>query len=313
MFKYSNTNKRYHTLNHYFKDKYHTKIAKLCVDANYTCPNRDGSKNTTGCLFCPSEHISGFLQPLDLKQQIDKQIMIINKKWPNSKYQLFFQSYSNTYADLQTNIDNYNLYKEIDNVVSLAIATRVDTLNQDTLNYLNKLSKEIDIYIELGLQTSFDKNRKHLNCEYTTADFVDCISRISRTNCKAIVHIINGLPNETPEQMIETAKFLNTQKIHGVKIHMLHIDSTTPLAKIYQQNPFQLLSLDQYTDIVIQQLQYLKPEIVICRLTGDGVKEQLIAPLWTLNKTNVLNTIDKKMKERNIYQGDLCETITYKI
>ncbi|MFV0255587.1 MAG: TIGR01212 family radical SAM protein [Erysipelotrichaceae bacterium] len=308
-FKYSNTNKRYHTLSYYFKNKYNSKVAKICLDAGYSCPNRDGSKNSTGCLFCPSDQLAGFKQPQDLKEQIKQQKQIIQKKWPDCKYQLFFQSYSNTYSDYFTNINNYEIYKKIDNVVSLAIATRVDCLDQDTLDYLNNLSKTIDVYLELGLQTANDTNRQALNCEYTTQDFIDCLNRIKQTNCQVTVHIINGLPNESKDQMIETAKFLNELNIHAIKIHMLHIDKTTPLAKIYLEKPFPILSEDEYTDIVIEQLRHLRAEIVISRLTGDGVKDQLIAPQWSLNKTQVLNTIDKKMQERNVYQGDLCETI----
>ncbi len=304
MFNKSKTNKRYHTLNHYFKEKYQSKVGKICIDANYTCINRDGIKSKEGCLFCPGKGISGIIQPPSINQQIINQKEIIQRKWGETKYLLFFQNFSNTYASLQININNYKIYKDIEDVIGLSIATRVDSLSDSTLKHLDLISQEIDVTIELGLQTINDQTRKFLNCHYTLEDFLKTYRRISKTNCSIVVHLINGLPGEDENQMLENVKFLNNLNIQGIKIHMLHIDKSTKLAEIYRQQPFELLSLDQYTDIVIKQLQHLNQDIVIHRLTGDPTKDNLIAPLWTLNKTAVLNTIDKKMAQRDIYQGD---------
>jgi len=304
MFKYSNTNKRYHTLDYYNKQKYNCKVAKLSIDVGYSCINRDGIKATGGCSFCPGHAISGFVQQVDLVAQIEKQKAIAQRKWPNCKYQLYWQSFSNTYASFERNKSNYKIHKQIDDVISLAIATRVDSISDKTLLYLDELSKSIDVTIEIGLQSMHDKTRKLLNCQYSLDDFITCVKRIEKTNCSIVVHIINGLPNETETMMLDTVKFLNQLKISGIKVHMLHIDKTTKLAKQYLSEPFSLFSMDQYTDIAIEQLKQLRQEIVIHRLTGDGIKQQLLAPMWTLNKTAVLNMIDKKMQERNIYQGD---------
>lgn len=299
MFRYSDTNKRYHSLDYAFKQKYGCKVAKICIDANYTCINRDGIKGNEGCSFCLGRQ----QQPVEFQLQVTQQQAIIKNKWPNAKYQLYFQNYSNTYATLETNIKNYQLYTHIPDVVSLAIATRVDSISLETLEYLDSLSKNIDIQIELGLQTIYDATREQLNCHYSLQNFQDCITKVAKTNCSIVVHIINGLPNESPDMMLNTVKYLNQLPINGLKIHMLHIDSQTPLAITYQATPYPLLSLDEYTDITIQQLTHLLPEIVIHRLTGDPFKDQLITPAWTLDKIRILNTIDKKMAQSALYQG----------
>lgn len=303
-FKYSNTNKRYHTIDYAFKKQYNSKIAKLCVDTNYTCINRDGIKGYNGCSFCPGANISGQIETKKLIEQLEDQKRIIQRKWPKAKYQLYFQSFSNTYAPLTTNKNNYELYQNIEDVVAISIATRVDSLSDSTLNYLNSLTDKIDVSIELGLQSIFDETRNALNCQYTLEDFEKCVLRIAKTKCSIIVHLINGLPNETAKMMIASAKYLNSLPISGIKIHMLYLDRTTAIANDYLKKPFPLLTLDEYSDIVIEQLRNLRPEIVIHRLTGDPIRKNLIAPEWVLNKTNVLNTIDKKMAERNCYQGD---------
>ena len=304
MFKYSDTNKRYHSLDYANRQRYGCKVAKLCLDVGYTCINRDGIKGNEGCHFCPGKAVSGFTIQEPPIEQIARQKALIALKWPTAKYQLYWQSFSNTYAPFETNKANYDLFRKIPDVVALAIATRCDSLNDKTLAYLDSLNKEIDVTIEVGLQSKYDQTRKLLNCRYDLEDFARCVNRISATSCSLVVHVINGLPGETPAMMIETIKYLNTLPIQGLKIHMLHLDRSTRLSQDFIRQPFTLLTQDEYTDIVIEQLTYLRPEIVIHRLTGDGIREQLVAPLWTINKTSVLNMIDKKMKSRGICQGD---------
>ncbi len=304
MFKYSDSNKRYHSLDYYFKQKYGTKVGKICLDAGYSCKNRDGTKSNEGCYFCELTGNSDLLAPEDLLQQIAKQKTIIQRKWPQAKYQLYFQNYANTYADLATNQKNYELYKSQEDIVALAIATRVDSIEDATLAYLDTLCGAIDVTIELGLQSCHDSTRQLLNCQYSLAEFTACVDRIAQTKCAIVVHIINGLPQESQEMMLATAEFINRLPINGLKIHMLYLSKGSMLEKQYRQEPFKLLSLDQYSDIVVKQLRRLRPELVIHRLTGDGHKGQLLAPLWTLNKTAVLNMIDKKMAAGDFYQGD---------
>ena len=305
MFAYSDTNKRYHSLTFQRKQQYHQKVAKICLNAGYTCINRDGTKGYGGCHFCADNSRNN----KTLEQQIVEQQALIRRKWPTAKFQLYWQAGSNTYGPLRQNIENYQLFRRLNDVVAIAIATRVDCLADDTLAYLDSLTKEIDVTIELGLQTMHDQTRAALNCQYSLADFEACLNRIAQTSCCVVVHIINSLPGETLEMMLATAQFLGRRPISGIKIQMLHIDRGTVLAQQYQQQAFPLLSLDQYTDLVIEQLRRLPPQIVIHRLTGDSCPADLIAPPWTANKIAVLNMIDKKMSALNVYQGDLCEII----
>lgn len=303
-FKYSNTNKRYHTLDYYYKTKYNSKVFKISLDIGCSCPNRDGTKGYNGCIYCKdrSEAFKGNKNK-PLKEQFNEVKNIMLKKWPNAKYIAYFQTGSNTYAPLNYLKANFEEVLTYDNVIGINIATRCDTINNECLNYLIELNKKTDLVIELGLQTIHEKTMKLLNLGYTLKEFEEEVKILQKNNIKVVVHIINGLPYETPEMMIKTVKYLNNLNIFGIKIHMLHILKNTPLEKLYNKEKFKILTKQEYTEIVCHQLEYLKPEIVINRITGDPKQEDLIEPKWLIKKFTVLNEIDKYQAKNNSYQG----------
>lgn len=303
-FIYSNDNKRYHTFNYYLKNKYQEKVFKVPLDAGFTCPNRDGKVAYGGCSFC-SALGSGdsVIHNSDLMKQFDDGVNMMRNKWPQGKGMAYFQAYTNTYATLDRLKEVYEPFIHRDDVVAICIATRADCLNDENITYLNSLTQYKDVWVEVGLQTIHDETSKHLNRGHDYACFLEAIDKLSKTNCKICVHIINGLPNETKDMMLDTVKAIAKLPIHAVKIHMLHLLKNTKLAKEYEKNPFHILTLEEYVEIVCEQLTYLPKEIVLERLTGDGIASDLITPLWTIKKVCVLNEIDKYMAKHNLYQG----------
>lgn len=303
-FKYSNTNKRYHTLDYFYKNKFNSKVFKVSLDAGFTCPNIDGKVGTGGCIYCHngSNDFAGNKKD-DLKTQFESVKNVILKKWPDSKYIAYFQAHSNTYAPLEKLKSIYEEVLTYDNVIGLSIATRPDCFSDELYDYLEVLSKKTYLTIELGLQTIHDETSKFINRCHSLECFEKCVKELRKRNINVIVHIINGLPYETKEMMIDTVKYLNNLDIQGIKIHMLSIVKNTKLALIYKTKPFHILTKEEYVDIVCEQLTYLKEEIVINRITGDPKKEDLIEPNWLIKKFCVMNDIDKYMKKRDIYQG----------
>lgn len=302
MFKYSLDNKRYHTLNYYYRNKYGKKVFKVSLNANFSCPNKI---NGNGCIFCSKLGSGDFAgnASLDLITQFNEVKEIMEHKWPDAYYIGYFQANTNTYAPVNILKTKFEPILKMPNLVGLSIATRSDCINEECLNYLKDLNTRANLTIELGLQSMYDETLKYINRGHDLNNFITCVKKLKESNIKVVVHIINGLPGETKEMMINTAKFLNDLDIDGIKIHMLHVIKNTPLADIYLARPFPILTKDEYIDIVINQLEVLKPEIVIHRLTGDPKKEDLIAPDWVLKKFVVLNDIDKEMKRRDTYQG----------
>lgn len=308
-FKYTLDNKRYQTFNYYLKNKYHQKVAKVIIDGHFTCPNRDGKKGYGGCIYC-SSYGSGDSN-LNIKEDVLTQYIrnkeVMDRKWNNGLYIPYFQSFSNTYGPLSKIKGMLEPFLDKEEVAEIAIATRCDCLNEEIVNYLNSIANKKPIWIELGLQTTNFKSSKYLNLGYNFDDFKKAISLLEDTNIKVCVHIINGLPNETKEDMLKTIKDINHLKFDSIKIHMLHILKDTKLNEIYQKEPFNMLGRDEYIEIVVKQLELLKPEVVIERLTGDPIKEELIEPNWVLNKTTILNDIDKLMAKLDTYQGKYYE------
>ena len=301
MFKYSDSNKRYYTLNYYNKIKYNSKVFKISLNAGFTCPNIDGTKGYGGCIYCLNGSKS--IDNLDLLKQFITQKNIEEKKWPQAKYIGYFQANTNTYAPLDVLKEKYELILKQDNVIGLNIATRPDSITKEVYDYLEDLSKRTNLVIELGLQTINDKTAKLINRGSTLKEFEDSLNELNKRNIDVVVHIINGLPYETKEDMINTAKYLSTKKILGVKIHMLHILKNTKLNELYQKEKFHILTKEEYVDIVCDQLEYLREDIVINRITGDPIKEDLVEPTWLIKKFGVLNEIDKEMARRDSYQG----------
>lgn len=298
MFKYTLDNKRYHTLNYYNKTKYGCKVFKVSLNAGFSCPNK---KNGTGCIYCYNG--SGENDGMDLLTQFNKVRDNNLKKWPNAKYIGYFQAGTNTYADVNTLKSKYEPILKLDNVIGLNIATRCDALNSDVLDYLEDLNNRTDLIVELGLQTIHESTSKLINRGHTLQQFEEAVLELRKRNINVVVHIINGLPFETKEMMLNTIKYLNKLDIQGIKIHMLFILKDTPILNLYNTTNFHILSKEEYIDIVIDQLELLRPEIVIHRITGDPIKELLIEPTWLLKKFSVLDDIDKEMVKRDSYQG----------
>lgn len=302
MFTKTLDNKRYHTLNYFYNTKFHHKVCKISLNGNFSCPNY---KNNHGCIFCSLAGSGDFAgdRHKSLEEQFNEIKCKMKKKWPNSLYIAYFQANTNTYAPLAILKEKYEKVLTFDNVVGLNIATRSDAISDEVLDYLEILNKKTFLTIELGLQSMHDKTLKLINRGHDLKNFTDMVKKLKKRNINVVVHIINGLPYETKEDMIETVKYLNKLNIDGIKIHMLHILKNTPLAKMYEEKKFLILSKEEYIDIICEQLTYLNENIVIHRITGDPKKEDLIAPTWLLKKFCVLNDIDKEMKKRNIYQG----------
>ncbi len=302
-----NNNKHYNTLDAYYKHKYGKKVAKISLNANLTCPNRDGSKGFGGCSYCSQAKSGDFAgKPTDsIIVQFNKIKSIMNQKWNDSLYIPYFQAGTNTYADIET---LEKLYLEAinasDNIVELAIATRCDCINEKIVELLTKINKIKPVQIELGLQTSNDKTKFDMNFGYTNEDFIYAVNLLRKNNIEVVVHIINGLPNETIDDMLNTIDFVNSLDIQGIKIHSLLVLKNTKLYNDYLTNPFHLLTLEEYVDITTLQIRKLNPNIIIHRLAADGSLDDLIEPKWTMKKLVVMNEIDKKLRLLNAYQGD---------
>ncbi len=308
MFKNTLDNKRYYTLNYYYKKKYNSKVFKVSLNGGFTCPNKDGTVGTRGCIFCSRLGSGDFAgnKNLDLISQFNEVKSIMLKKWPDAKYIGYFQANTNTYAPLDQLKAKYETILNLDNVVGLNIATRSDSITDEVMDYLEELNNKTDLIIELGLQSMHEETLKLINRGHDLKNFEDCFKKLKSRGIKVVVHIINGLPYETKDMMIETAKYLNELDIDGIKIHMLHIIKNTDLEDLYKKQSFHILTREEYVDIVINQLEVLNENIVINRITGDPVKEDLVAPNWLLKKFCVLNEIDKEMVKRDTYQGKKC-------
>ena len=304
-FKYTNSNKRYHTLDYFYKTKFNSKVFKISLNAGFTCPNRDGKVGTKGCIYCSNSKSGDFAgNPKDsLILQFNEIKNIMHKKWPNGKYIGYFQAGTNTYAPLNELKEKYEAILNIDNVVGLSIATRPDSISDECLDYLEQLSKKTFLTIELGLQTIHEKTSMLINRCHTLECFNNMVEKLKKRNINVVVHIINGLPYETKEMMIDTVNYLNSLDIQGIKIHMLHILKNTEIEKLYKTENFNILTREEYVDIVCDQLELLRPEIVINRITGDPKIDDLIEPSWLTKKFCVLNEIDKELARRNSYQG----------
>ena len=304
-FKYSDDNKRYYTLDYFYKHKFGKKVCKISLNAGFTCPNKDGTKGTGGCIYCSKLGSGDFAGNIkkDLITQFNDVKEQMKKKWPSALYIGYFQANTNTYAKTEVLKQKYEPILALDDVIGLNIATRPDAITNDCLDYLEELSKRTYLTVELGLQTIHEKTTKLINRGHDLKCFDDMVKELRKRDINVVVHIINGLPYETKEMMLETIEHINKLDIQGIKIHMLHVIKDTVLAKLYEKEKFHILTKEEYIDIVIEQLERLKPEIVINRITGDPVKEDLIEPTWLIKKFCVLNDIDKEMVKRNSYQG----------
>lgn len=304
-FKYTLDNKRYHTFNYHLKNKYGCKIAKVSLNAGFTCPNRDGTKGYGGCIFCSSAGSGDFAGSIhdSLEQQFSSVSKMMQSKWPNCKYIAYFQANTNTYGSLDKIKESIDPFITKKDVVSIAIATRPDCLTEEIVQYLFEVNQQIDVWVELGLQTIHDKTADFCNRGHSYQEFLDGLSLLRKYQLPVCVHIINGLPYETIDMMLETAKTVGALDIQALKIHMLYIIENTKLAAIYKKTPFFVLSREEYISLVAKQLTYIPEEVIIERVTGDGNIQDLIEPLWSIKKVTIINDIDKCMKKNNYYQG----------
>lgn len=302
MFPYSLDNKRYHTLNYFYRTTFNQKVFKVSLNANFTCPN---FRNGNGCIFClHGSNDYDITKNNDLVKQFYDVVDVLEKKWPDSLYIGYFQANTNTFAPVSILKEKYETILNLPNVLGLSIATRSDAITSECYDYLEELNKKTFLTIELGLQSSKDETLKLIHRGHNVDNFIECVKELKKRNIKVVVHIINGLPGETKNDMIETAKFLNDLDIDGIKIHMLYILKGTELEEMYNHEKFHILTKEEYIDIVCCQLEYLNEKIVIHRITGDPNVDNLVEPSWLVKKFCVLNDIDKEMVKRNIYQGD---------
>lgn len=306
-FKYSNSNKRYYTLDYYYKHKYGCKIAKISLNMGLTCPNKDGKVGYGGCIYCSKlgsgEYAGDKNKPL--KEQFDEVKNVMIKKWPSAKFIAYFQANTNTYAPIEKLKKVWEEVLTYDNVVGINISTRPDAIEKECYDYLEELNKKTDLVVELGLQTIHDKTSKFINRCHDLNSFETALNELNKRGIKVLVHVMFSLPYETKDMMLDTIKYLSNKNIWGIKIHMLHILKGTLLAKIYEQEKFSILTKDEYVQIVCDSLELLPENIVINRLTGDPKVDDLIEPFWLVKKFCVLNDIDKEMTRRDSYQGKM--------
>ena len=291
----------YNNLSDFYKKKFGSKVVKLSFDGGFTCPNR--LNGNIGCIFCSGSNEFAGDRNKSLEEQYLEQRRMMDRKWPNSKYIAYFGSYTNTFDDVSKLRERFDKVLTFDNVIGLSIGTRSDSISDECYQYLDELNKKTFLTVELGLQSIHDKTLKYINRGHDLENFEKCVNKLKDMHINVVVHIINGLPGEDEEMMLDNIIYLNKLDIDGIKIHNLFVAVNTPLANMYVNNPFKLLEKDEYINILVKQIELLKPSIVIHRLTGDPKKEDLIAPLWCLKKIDVLNGVVKKLKANNSYQG----------
>jgi len=304
-------NKRYLTLNNFYKQTFGGKVFKVSLNGNFTCPNIDGTIGVGGCIFCSGKGSGDFAgdKEDDLLTQFNKTKVLLDKKWPNSKYIAYFQANTNTYAPVEQLRKLYFKALTIDNVIGLSLSTRPDSISDETLDLLEELSHRTYLTVELGLQSIYAQTLKLINRGHDLECFRKMYTKLRERNINVVTHIINGLPGETKEMMLDTVRFLSEiskpqdGSTVGVKIHMLHILTDARLAEFYEKEKFHILTREEYVDIVCDQLELLRDNIVVHRVTGDADFDTLIEPEWIKKKLCVINEIDKELKRRNSYQG----------
>lgn len=304
-FRYSNTNKRYHTFTYFLEQKFGRKVAKISLDAGFTCPNIDGSKGVGGCTYCSARGSGDFAgdQSLSLREQFEQVRQVMNQKWPDAVYIPYFQAHTNTYAPLEVLKEKFEEALSFPDVMGLAIATRADCITDEIADYLRELAQRTYLEVELGLQSVHDVTGERINRCHSYADFLEGYQKLADRGINICVHIIDGLPGEDREMMLETARRLSHLKLHSIKIHLLHVLKGTVMEQQLAEGQFRLLTREEYVGIVCDQLELLPPQMVIQRVTGDGERESLVGPEWSLKKLCVMNEIDKELVRRNSFQG----------
>lgn len=294
---------RYKHLNKYLKDKFGERTLKICIDGGFTCPNRDGSISSNGCIFC-SEKGSG--EHINYTENISRQInnyFSSYKAQRANKFIAYFQNFTNTYDSIPNLKSKYDAALIDDRIVGLQIATRPDCINEDVCKLLKSYTDRYYVCVELGLQTSNDEIGKFINRGYTSKDFTNAVTLLNNYNIDVVAHIMVGLPCETKADLENTVIFLNNHNLQGLKIHSTYVVQNTVLANMYKNNTYAPITLDYYLEALTYILTHISPNVIIHRLSGDAPKDLLLAPDWNSHKKWVINGIDKILKERNLYQG----------
>ncbi|MCB2298015.1 TIGR01212 family radical SAM protein [Clostridium tagluense] len=297
--------KKYHSLNYFLREKFGDKVFKVALDAGFSCPNRDGTISSGGCLFC-SERGSGDFggdRKFSITSQFEDIVNMMSKKWKTGRYIAYFQAYTNTYGSIEVLREKYEEAISQEGVVALAIATRPDCLDEDVLDLIEEYSHRVYTWVELGLQTSKDESAKIINRGYKLSKFEEALKGLNKRNIDVVVHTIFGLPGETQEDMLKTIDYVAHSDIKGIKMHLLYLVENTPMVELYNLGKLKFLEKDEYIDIIARSIAMLPPNMVIHRLTGDAPRDLLIGPMWSLKKWEVLNSIDNKLKELDLYQG----------
>lgn len=298
-------NERFYKLNTYLKEKFNGKIYKVSLDGGFTCPNRDGKISNKGCLFCSDVGSGEFAgnRKKSITEQINEQLEFIKNKVQDGKVIAYFQNFTNTYGNIEYLKKIYYEALSHERVIGIAIATRPDCLDDEIINLLDEINKKYFLWIELGLQTANDDIANIINRGYKTEVYIDIAKKLNEKNIKFVTHMIIGLPNEEKEDLYNTVKLINDVQSWGIKIHLLYILKNSNLLRYYEKTPFKIYEKEEYEDTIVELLNILSPKIVIHRLTGDAKKDELFAPLWSTNKRGILNSIEKKLKASNSYQG----------
>ncbi|SHI23695.1 TIGR01212 family radical SAM protein [Desulfosporosinus lacus] len=301
--------KRYLTFNEHLRNRFREKVFKVSLDAGFTCPNRDGTLGWSGCVYCSERGSGDFAgdQKLSLHDQFVEVSERMKRKWPSAKYIAYFQAYTNTYASSERLRQVYEEALAEENVIGLSVSTRPDCLPEDVLDYLEELNRRTYLWVELGLQSSHDRTMEWIRRGHDYSQFLKGLEQLRYRGIRVCAHIILGLPGESKAEMLETARAVAGLPIQGIKIHLLHVLRGTPLATIYDKEPFELMTKEDYVSLVVDILEILPPEMVIHRLTGDGPPDDLIGPLWSRKKWEVLNAIDAELELRDTWQGKRAE------
>ncbi len=299
--------KPYHSLDYYLKETFGKKVYKLALDGGMTCPNRDGTLGTGGCIFCSAGGSGDFAaarRPSMAQQLEEAKARLKNKLGDRDvSYIAYFQSYTNTYAPLPYLEELFSSVMDFPEIAALSVGTRPDCLPQETIDLLARLNRRRPVWVELGLQTVHEQTARFIRRGYSIDVFYDAFRRLREAGLSVIVHVILGLPGETREMILETVKTMGQLGVDGIKLQLLHVLSGTDLGELYQKEPFPVMELEEYLDLVADCISLLPPEVVIHRISGDGPKRLLLAPLWSANKRLVLNSLTRRLKERGVYQG----------
>lgn len=303
------TEKRYNDFGEFLRKYFPYKVQKISINAGFTCPNRDGKSGYGGCTYCNNQTFSPEYCRTEksITRQIEEGIEFFGRKYPDMRYLAYFQAYTNTYAPVSYLRKIFTEALMHPDIVALSIATRPDCLNDDVLELLDELNQIKPVWIELGLQTIHPETAAFIRRGYDYACFTDAVEKLHQLHIPVITHLILGLPGEDRTMILESVKSISGLPVSGVKLQLLHVLKGTDLADYYQHTGFPVFSMEEYVELVIDCLEYLSQDIVIHRLTGDGPKDLLIAPLWSTKKRCVLNTIHRRLKERDTFQGRLAE------